>query len=136
MDGKPPILVLVTMQRACARLIRQGADMALSQHCPLHVLHVVASVQSAVPQPASDVTPEPALDAQTLDYLYALCGEAGAHMTVLTAEVPLTAMAEFASRQGARQIVMGSGERAEGIAETLSQLLPGVQVMIHTEAEA
>ena len=136
MDGKPPILVLVTLQRACARLIRHGADMALSQHCPLHVLHVVASGQGAPPEPAPDAPPEPALDAQTLDYLYALCGEAGAQMTVLTAEVPLTAMAEYASQQGARQIVMGGGERAEGIAETLSQLLPGVQVMIRAEAEA
>ena len=127
MEGKPPILVLVTLQRACSRLIRRGADMALGQHCPLHVLHVVVS---------DDTTrPEATMDAQTLDYLYALCGEAGAQMTVLAAEVPLTAMAEFASQQCVRQIVMGGGEQAGGIAESLSQLLPGVQVMILNEEE-
>lgn len=128
MEQKPPILVLVTLQRACARLIRQGADMALREHSPLHVLHVVVS--------GGQAAQEPALDAQTLDYLYALCGEAGAQMTVMTAEVPLTAMAEFASTQGIRQVVMGGGEQASGIAESLSQLLPGVQVMILNEVEA
>ncbi len=127
MEQKPPILVLVTLQRACARLIRQGADMALREHSPLHVLHVVSGGQEAQ---------EPALDAQTLDYLYALCGEAGAQMTVMTADVPLTAMAEFASTQGIRQVVMGGGEQASGIAESLSRLLPGVQVMILNEVEA
>ena len=127
MEGKPPILVLVTLQRACARLIRRGADMALGQHCPLHVLHVVTKgTVGTVPHN---------LDAQTLDYLYALSGEAGAEMTVLSADVAPTAMAEFASHCGAKHIIMGGGEHAAGIAETLAQLLPGVQVMI-TDEEA
>ena len=125
MEDRSPILVLVTLQRACARLIRRGADMALRQHSPLHVLHVVVTDA----QPGG----ENAIDAQALDYLYALAGEAGAQMTVLTAEVAVTAMAEFASQQGARQIIMGGGEQAGGIAETLSQQLPGVQVMMMDE---
>lgn len=126
MEQSPPILVLVTMQRACARLIRRGADMALQEHCPLHALHVV--VNSTVPDA------ETAIDAQVLDYLYALAGEAGAQMTVLTAEVAVTAIAEFASQQNVRKIIMGGGEQACGIAETLSEMLPGVQVMIVDEA--
>ncbi len=122
MDVQPPILVLVTLQRACARLIRLGADQALKSHCPLHVLHV--SVVDG------QTEPKRAMDSQTLDYLYALAGEAGAEMTVLRAEVAVTAIAEFASREGVREIVMGGGENAAGIAETLSELLPGVRVMI------
>ena len=51
-------------------------------------------------------------------------------MTVFSAEVAVTAIAEFAKKIGARQIVMGNGECADGMAETLSELLPGVQVMI------
>jgi K+-sensing histidine kinase KdpD len=120
-----PVLVLVTLQRACARLIRSGGDMALKQHCPLHVLHV------AVADGEQDSAH--ALDSQTLDYLYALSGEAGAEMTVLSAEVAVTAIAEFVKKISARQIVMGSGEFACGMAETLSELLPGIQVMIIAE---
>jgi K+-sensing histidine kinase KdpD len=117
-----PVLALVTLQRACARLIRSGGDMALRQHCPLHVLHVEVA----------DGRQEPvhALDSQTLDYLYALSGEAGAEMTVLSAEVAVTAIAEFSRKIGARQIIMGDGESSCGMAETLSELLPGIQVMI------
>ncbi len=117
-----PVLVLVTLQRACARLIRSGGDMALKQHRPLHVLHV--SVADGERESTR------ALDSQALDYLYALSGEAGAEMTVLNAEVAVTAIAEFTKTVGARQIVMGSGESSCGMAETLSELLPGVQVMI------
>ncbi len=122
MEQPSPILVLVTLQRACARLIRHGTDLALKQHCPLHVLHVMVN-----PEQADSAH---AMDAHALDYLYALSGEAGAQMTVLTADVAVTAIAEFATQQGARQVILGDGEHAGGIAETLAALLPGVQVMI------
>lgn len=126
MSSRPPILVLVTLQHACARLIRRGADMALKNGCPLLVLHVAAKDGSSMG--------EPAINAQALDYLYALSGEAGAEMCVLTSDVPVNAIAHYAKQHGAREIVMGGGERAPGIAETLSRLLPGVQVLIMEEA--
>ena len=120
MEESKPILVLVTLQRACARLIRVGADMAMKRGCPLNVLHVTTSDEKA-----DSVT-----YAQTLDYLYALAGEAGAQMCVLAADVPVTAMANYARDNGVQQVIMGGGEQASGIAETLSQLMPGVQVLI------
>ena len=84
--------MLVTMQHACARLIREGVDLALREGRPVKVLHVV--------NPDAAPIGEPAINAQALDYLYALSGEAGAEMCVLTSNVPV------------------------------SQLLPGVRVMI------
>ena len=127
MSNATPILVLVTLQRACARLIRKGADMAMVQRCPLLVLHVANKSQKSMVGPT--------IDAQTLDYLYALSGEAGAEMCVLTSEVPVTAIANYAQENGVKQVVLGDGERASGIAETLSKLLPGVQVLIVREAD-
>ncbi len=122
MNENPPILVLVTLQHACARLIREGADMALKQGSPLRVVHVANSADASWGDPAAQ--------AQALNYLYALSGEAGADMCVLTSEVPVTAIANYAQECGAKQVVMGGGENARGIAETLSQFMPGVQVMI------
>ena len=119
---KEPVLVLVTLQHACARLIREGVDLALREGRPVKVLHVV--------NPDAAPIGEPAINAQALDYLYALSGEAGAEMCVLTSKAPVTAIANYANECGARHVVMGGGERARGIAETLSQLLPGVRVMI------
>ena len=114
--------MLVTLQHACARLIREGVDLALRKGRPVKVLHVV--------NPDAAPIGEPAINAQALDYLYALSGEAGAEMCVLTSKAPVTAIANYANECGARHVVMGGGERARGIAETLSQLLPGVRVMI------
>lgn len=118
-----PIMVLVTLQRLCARLIRRGADMALKRGCSLKVVHV-AEVQSSS---------QSAINAQVLNDLYALANEAGAEMCVLSAGVMVTAVAEYAMENGVKQIVMGAGEHAHGIAETLSELLPGVQILIMEE---
>lgn len=123
MEGQSPVMVLVTLQRLCARLIRHGADLALKQGRPLKVVHVAQAV-------AATSNEESAVNAQVLDYLYALAGEAGAEMCVLTSDVMVSAMAHYAEEHGVKQIVMGSGERAHGIAETLSELLPGVQILM------
>ncbi len=128
MELQAPIMVLVTLQRMCARLIREGADLAMKQGCSLKVVHVAT--------PGQDAQGAGGLDAQVLNFLYALANEAGAEMCMLSAEVPVTAMADYAEEQGIKQILMGGGEHAKGIAETLSQLVPGVQVMILEEEEA
>ncbi len=125
---KEPVLVLVTLQHACARLIREGVDLALREGRPVKVLHVV--------NPDAAPVGEPAINAQALDFLYALSGEAGAEMCVLTSKVPVTAIADYAADCGARHVVMGDGERARGIAETLSRFLPGVRVMIMERQES
>ena len=127
MDAQSPIMVLVTLQVSCARLIRKGADMALMRHCPLHVVHVTV---------AEDERNAQSLNADARNALYALCGEAGAEMCMLTATVAVTAMANYAREHSVQQIIMGGGEQASGIARTLSELLPGVQVLIVDDTEA
>lgn len=117
-----PVLVLVTLQYACARLIRAGADQALIAHVPLRVLHVA--------NPDAAPIGEPVINARALDHLYALSGEAGAEMCVLTSNVPVNAIADYALSCSAQRIIMGSGENAAGIAQALSALLPGVRVEI------
>ncbi len=88
MEHEAPIIVLVTLQRLCARLIRSGADMALKQRCPLKVLHVA--------QVEAEAIKENGIKADVLNELYALANEAGAEMCVLTAKVPVNAMAQYA----------------------------------------
>ena len=117
-----PVLVLVTPQHACDRLIHQGAEIACARDSSLRVLHVA--------NPDAAPIGEPAINARALDYLYALSGEVGAEMCVLTSSSPLEAIADYASGCNAGVIVMGGGERASGIAETFSHRLPGVQVII------
>ena len=122
MEEKSPVMVLVSMQKSCARLIRAGADMAMKQGCPLKIVHVRSAADG-----------QDGIDAQVLNYLYALANEAGAEMCVLTAEVAVTAMVDYAKENSVKRIIMGAGENAEGIAKTLTGFLPGVQVLIVEE---
>ena len=124
MDEKSPVMVLVSMQKMCARLIRAGADIAMKQGCPLKIVHVSS---------ANGQDGQTQIDAQTLNYLYALANEAGAEMCVLSAEVIVTTMIDYAKVHNVKQIVMGKGENAEGIAKTLTGFLPGVRVLIMEE---
>lgn len=82
------------------------------------------------PTPTPLPSASPPSTPAALDYLYALSGEVGAEMCVLTSSSPLEAIADYASGCNAGVIVMGGGERASGIAETFSHRLPGVQVII------
>lgn len=111
-------MALVTMQRICARLIREGADEAMKRHCPLHVVHVAPTEGKSAP------------DTDTLNYLYALSGEAGATMCVLRSNVAVNAMADYAIENGVSLIFIGAGENSAGIARTLSELVSGVEIRI------
>ena len=124
MEQQTPVLVLVTMQRSCARLIRFGADEALKRHQPLHVVHVA---------PLGEKQNAP--DTDTLNYLYALAGEAGATMCVLRSDVAVNAMAHYAKENNISLVYLGDGENAPGIARTLCELVPGVQVRMMEDQE-
>ena len=108
--------MLVTLQHACARLIREGVDLALREGRPVKVLHVV--------NPDAAPIGEPAINAQALDYLYALSGEAGAEMCVLTSKAPVAAIANYANECGAHHVVMGGGERARASRRHLASSCP------------
>ena len=120
MDQTDCVIVLVTLQHQCARLIRRGVDIALAQGRQLKVVHVAPR----------DENLEVDAKAAVLNDLYALANEAGAEMCLLVAEDMATVMVEFAKEHKARQMIIGAGENARGIAETLSELLPGVQILI------
>jgi len=115
-------MVLVTLQRHCAKLIRYGTDIALKQGSLLKVVHVT--------QNNEETNGDKVANADVLNYLYALANEAGAEMCMINADVAVTAMAEYAKEIGTKQIIMGDGKQAHGIAETLSSLLPGVAIGI------
>lgn len=126
MEERSPIMVLVTLQRLCARLIRSGGDMAIKQHCPLKVVHVA-------PKAAAQGIGDAAVSAQVLDYLYALANEAGAEMCVLVSEDMPRAVADYAQQNGVQHIILGEGEHAPRIVTNLKQLLPDVEIEVMAE---
>lgn len=109
------VLVCVTVQRECERLILAGKRLADSAHLPLHVLHVAAS--DAAPLGNPDVE-------QALNGLYALARQAGAEMTLLYHADVRAAIVDYARQVHAVCVVVGSDKQGGwAMAEALEDLL-------------
>ena len=109
------VLVCVTVQKECERLIVAGKRLADNGKIGLHVLHVVAP----------DAPPLGNPDAQeALNCLYALSREAGAEMTLLYDADVRAAIVNYAHQVHAVCVVVGSDKQGNwAMAEALEELL-------------
>ena len=117
MNEKKAVLVCVTGQRDCDRLIRAGKHLADRQNVPLQVLCV---------QPTSKGIQG---DCEELEYLRQTSNEADAEMTIyFNDEAAYTAVA-FAKQIGAVHIVTGMAEEpVNGFVYLLHSLLPKIPI--------
>ena len=117
------VLVCVTSQRSCERLIVTGVGIAAREGAALSVLHVVragGSVLGFVNEP------------QALEYLLRISIEHGADMTVKRADDVVDAIEAEARRLGATVIVAGRASNYSGwdLLDELKLRLPEVQLEI------
>lgn len=97
MEKESCVLVCVTGQRGCDRLIRRGRELAQETGLPLHVLHV-CSGKTMLGSP--DVS-------EALNYLYGLAREADAEMDILYSQDVADTLCAYARKHGAKRIVLG-----------------------------
>ena len=117
------ILVCVTVQKDCGRLIEQGRRAADEMRLPLHVLHVSAG-KGLLGNPDA---------AEALNYLYALARRTDAEMNVLYESDAVGAIARYAAKKDARLIILGTDN--SGFTQRLSALLPpGISVQAAGDA--
>lgn len=117
------ILVCVTGQRSCERLIRRGAELAEAQGVMLNVLHVV--------RPAGNVlgfVNEP----EALEYLLRVSVEHNASMYVRRSDDVVAAIETAARNERVSVIVAGRAVNYNGwdLLDELAQRLPGVKFEI------
>lgn len=115
------VLVCVTVQKSCERLIQCGAARAHEQNAQLSVLHVA--------RPGVNILGNPE-QGEALEYLYSISSEYGADMTMLRAEDVVSAIAGHAKKLQATLVVTGqSGRRgSRDIAGELALALPDTQI--------
>lgn len=116
------VLVCVTVQRTCERLIRAGAELAAERACQLSVVHVARTGQHFLD---SDD------EASALEYLFQVSRENGADMTLLHSDDVCKAIIAAAKKCNAGVIVLGAPpkrERGLQLPARLSRLLPEVEV--------
>ena len=106
------VLVCVTGQQSSRRLIHRGAEIARECGASLLVLAVSGSGYNLLENPSVS---------QALNDLYALSGEVGAEMTMLSDQDPHRAICQFARARGVRRVFVG--ERLPGDSRFVTQLM-------------
>ena len=121
-EKKPSVLVCVTGQYDCDRLIRAGYEQAKALSYDLHVL--------CVHTPVNDIS----LLSDEIEYLYRTAKELGADMTIAFDRNAPKFAAGFASKVSARHLVTGIPDnRPNGFVLTLHELLPRLQITMVTK---
>lgn len=117
MENKAEILVCVTGQRDCDRLIRAGRKLADEHGVLLHVLCV---------QPASSGFET---SCEELEYLRQTARDAKAEMTVIFNDDAALVAVGFVKQIGAIHIVTGMAEApVNGFIELIHKLLPKIPI--------
>lgn len=108
----PCVLVCVTVQKDCGRLIEAGKQAALEMELPLKVLHVSKN-GNLLGNPDA---------AEAINYLFSLARQADAEMNILYESDAPRAIARYARQEQARLLILGQDRT--GFALQLQHLLP------------
>ena len=120
------VLVCVTKQKTCERLIKTGARLAKetgdAELLVVHVLHRDDNILGNMMQ------------GDALEFLFQISKQVGADMTVLRSEKVIETLIEYAKKNEVSTIVVGeapkNAKRDLGIITHLQQELPTATVMV------
>ena len=119
---KPSVLVCVTGQYDCDRLIEAGFEQAVELGCELHVL--------CVHKPKADLS----YIADEIEYLYRTAKDLGADMTIAFSDNAPGCAADFARKINAKRMITGMPDnRPNGFVLTVHELLPRMRITTVTE---
>lgn len=119
---KRDVMVCVTGQKTCERLIKEGARIADIHGVEVHVVHVAHEGEHFMGSGENE--------AEALEYLLRRSNEVGADMTVLHAKDPKAALCDYATKHEIGVVVLGvaPGTNALDFARDLEARLPGVDI--------
>lgn len=112
------IMVCVTGQKTCDRLINRGTRYAAEEGAQLHVVHCVQTGRNALNYPN---------EGDALEYLFTAAQLAGGDMTMLRTDDTIDALVDFANKNEIDLVIMGAA-RGSGVPITslLQSRLPNV----------
>lgn len=120
------ILVCVTQQKNCERLIMTGYEKINKEKDKLFVLNVVNE---------NDKFLQTTSDGDALEYLFGVSSEAGANLTVIRAKDVIDAMGEFAKENKITHMLLGASPHGGGVenhpvAKRLKEIVPKCEFII------
>lgn len=111
------IMVCVTQQKNCERLIQKGADLRDRVSGELYVIHVAREGASFLGNQK---------EADALEYLFNISKSVGADLTVLRSDSIVDTLVEFAENKGIKHIILGEPPvecREDGVVFELKEKL-------------
>lgn len=118
------ILVCVTQQKTCERLIRKAAELSDEYRCELYVLHVAKENWNFL---------DNSKESEALEYLFGISKSVGANLTVLKSDQIIQSIFRFAIDNKIGCIVMGdtpSDHKENRFYNELKNLLNGVEIKV------
>ena len=98
LNSKKNILVCVTQQKTCERLIRKAAKIKANKNMDLFVIHVVKDQWKFL---------DSASEGEALEYLFGISKSVGANLTVLRSNNIVDTISEFTIEHNISQIFIG-----------------------------
>ncbi|MGI6705987.1 MAG: universal stress protein [Clostridia bacterium] len=120
----PKIMVCVTRQKTCERLIKIGVKISTENKGELSVVHVAKQGENILGNPK---------EGEALEYLFRISKEAGADMTVLRAERIVDTLVDFARKNEITIVVMGESPYSKSDTSIIRQLevrLPDIEIKV------
>lgn len=123
---KTNVMVCVTQQKTCERLILNGYNLAKAKNGKLYVIHVVNQKEKFL---------ENIDDGEALEYLFGVSKKVGADLTVLRSKDVTKTIVDFAHNNNISHMIMGtapnnSGKDSSVFGLGLQKDLPHVEFII------
>ncbi len=118
------VLVCVTQQKTCERLIVSSDDYRKDPESELFVLHVAKNNWNFLDNDK---------EGEALEYLFKISKTAGANMTVIKSDTIADTIAEFAEKNNIGIIIMGASpdtRQESNFFDELQNILPDVEICI------
>lgn len=123
MDKLNRIMICVTRQRTCERLIQKGQEFVSGTDGELYVVHAIKTGENYLGNPN---------ETEALEYLFRVSKEAGAEMNVLRTKNVIKTLVNFAKEQRITTMILGPTPEGESnnLMRELQHLLPSVQFVV------
>lgn len=124
MKNVPKVMVCVTRQKTCERLISVGQKFINGSSGEISIVHITKVGENFLDNPD---------EGEALEYLFQVSKQAGADMTVLRSENVLNTLMDYAKKNKITDIVMGESLESENnsnIIRNMERLLPGININV------
>lgn len=116
------ILVCVTRQKTCAKLIQKGVGLSKEKDSKLNVIHVVNE---------NDKLLYGLSDGDALEYLFEITKEVGANLVVKRSKDVIKSIADYAEETNCTHIVLGSSNNpSNNFVSKLQKKLPNIEFIL------